>query len=851
MRLLFLIFVIAWFHPSVYSAPFDVRIGRGLALRLHRRQVAYQGYPGYPEYTSTTSQQTFNQNVATQQTGVTSSQTLSSADLNGSPGATVASTPTTQTGQQQLATQTGARVVPVQNIYHTSYSSLSAAENSYPKNSSSAQDVTQSSGNSYKNSSAAPVATNSTLGNSYPVYYVSSYQEPTIQQPISQPTSNATTNPPSSSSTLITSSSARNKDNYPVYYVTSPNDESQQTPGISDNNSILDKSTKTVSPNNDTDSYPIYYVSSYNNATTQKTPAQNITAGSINGTDTSDSYPVYNVVSPETSKDGLREPSNSKVPDSPVTYEIINSTSTSKLNGNNSVPSSIPFNNTQSTASSSNYPSASTSAPASPPANSAYNYSSYPVAPAPYSTGSTSSPASAPSPATYQGYGTPSTSAYPAPAPAPYPAPSYYGYSANQPSASPSTVQSPAQPSNNSYASISQAPAPAPAPALAPAPAPAPALAPSSSSPSTIQTSALASTSSYISTNQSSALAPASAPAPPPVPAYRQTPVPALTPASAPAPASASSASSPQITGVSSSPPPLSSEAESSYSSAGDQTSSSVQVLNTPTSLSNLSSQETLNSEYENASYVIATPPEKETIMFLPSPSFPLSSQATKSASSKNAKSSSSKQMNQPSLLNATISKPPALANTTEITANPTSKPQVPPPAINNTNTQQTSNASQSVVPQNISFPAFRNMTDMSNTSFGEPSYSPLPAPTDGPIIEIPLSPEEQFHSPSVVKTKPPPSHLPTKPPPAAHSVLVTTKPPAAVGAHATAKHKANELGFGDKYLASQNKRARHRNVIFDGIAGDSQSFSNYQVFSQHDVFFPRNGRKRRNVPVT
>lgn len=89
-------------------------------------------------------------------------------------------------------------------------------------------------------------------------------------------------------------------------------------------------------------------------------------------------------------------------------------------------------------------------------------------------------------------------------------------------------------------------------------------------------------------------------------------------------------------------------------------------------------------------------------------------------------------------------------------------------------------------------------MTDMSNTSFGEPSYSPLPAPTDGPIIEIPLSPEEQFHSPSVVKTKPPPSHLSTKPPPAAHSVLVTTKPPA------TAKHKTNELGFGDKYLGME-----------------------------------------------
>lgn len=142
-------------------------------------------------------------------------------------------------------------------------------------------------------------------------------------------------------------------------------------------------------------------------------------------------------------------------------------------------------------------------------------------------------------------------------------------------------------------------------------------------------------------------------------------------------------------------------------------------------------------------------------------------------------------------------------------------------------------------------------MTDMSNTSFGEATYSPLPAPTDGPIIEIPLASEQQVHSPSVVMTKPPPSYLPTKPPPAAHSVPVVTKPPASFGAHTTAKHKAKEWGFGDKYLASQNKRARHRNVIFDGIAGDSQSFSNYQVLSQQDVFFPRNGRKRRNVPIT
>ncbi|KAJ7390971.1 hypothetical protein OS493_020991 [Desmophyllum pertusum] len=190
-------------------------------------------------------------------------------------------------------------------------------------------------------------------------------------------------------------------------------------------------------------------------------------------------------------------------------------------------------------------------------------------------------------------------------------------------------------------------------------------------------------------------------------------------------------------------------------------------------------------------------------------------------------------------------------------------------------------NSSVVVIPQNNSFPGLgwldKNTTFISNSSLESPPSSPAPtgpSPTAGPIIELspslnnePVAPVVSSHpisndtlnipsgtllnSPPVVMTKPPPSHLSTTPPPVpvVHPVPVTTKPP--VGFHTTVKPKPKEWGFGDKYLASQNKRARHRNVIFDGIAGDSQSYSNYQVLSQQDVFFPRQGRKRRSVPAT
>lgn len=57
---------------------------------------------------------------------------------------------------------------------------------------------------------------------------------------------------------------------------------------------------------------------------------------------------------------------------------------------------------------------------------------------------------------------------------------------------------------------------------------------------------------------------------------------------------------------------------------------------------------------------------------------------------------------------------------------------------------------------------------------------------------------------------------------------------------------KVNEIGFNDKYLASQNRFARHRNVIFDGVVGDVLSFSNYHVLGHQEVIFGRK-RKKRN----
>ncbi|XP_015753022.1 PREDICTED: uncharacterized protein LOC107332789 [Acropora digitifera] len=144
----------------------------------------------------------------------------------------------------------------------------------------------------------------------------------------------------------------------------------------------------------------------------------------------------------------------------------------------------------------------------------------------------------------------------------------------------------------------------------------------------------------------------------------------------------------------------------------------------------------------------------------------------------------------------------------------------------------------------------------MANTSTGPsyiatPAISPTLAAQPSDISDIPLGPLLN----SLAVTKPPLTMKPTKPPllhllktssPKPAPAQETTKPTyvtVSTNTKPTAK-KPKKWGFGDKYLASQNERARHRNVIFDGIAGDSMSLSNYQVLSQQEVFFPRKGRK-------
>lgn len=724
-------------------------------------------------------------------------ETSNSADWNSSPGATVASTTSTQSGQQQLATETGAQVVPVQANYSLTQPSLTSAEQSYINGSSSVSSP-QSSVSSYN--SAAPASSNSTVDNGYPVYYVSSTEEPKIHQPASQPVSNATADPLSSSTT--NASLNTNDNNYPVYYVSSASNESQQTQGVINTTSLPPTSTESATMSNNTDKYPIYYVSSYN----EKTP-QTPTATTLNGNNTFVnaskgnttldaqvySYPVYNVGSSTEGQEDTSQTLKTKFINSPVSYEIINSTSASQgvisqLNVSSSSSVATPATYSQPSPTNTSYASspaspsatqAPASAPASQPATTSYNY---PAAPPSYQTNSVASsssttqqtsnyygsPARAPSPATYQAYGTPSSSAYPSPAPAPQPAPSYYSYPASQasaaPSSSPSSAQSPAQHVASSYPSTAVSPARAPAPA------------------------------------------PTSAPA--------QAPI--------------------RISGVSSSPPfPPASGSSSSpgknQSPAPAQTSSSKPYS---------SSLPTLNSEYENASYIIATPPEKDTVLFLPSPLHPFLSEETKAGNSTSDGSSipaatnasainntSSQQINETSLLNTTVPEIPTPANATNIKVE-SSNSTIP--------TLKITNASTAIIPKNISFPSFSNMTSISNSSLEPPPSTPAPVipissttltteppPTTQPIIEfppvasvapvvppqsndtlnIPLGP--QLNSPPVVMTKPPPSHLyPTPPPvPVVHPVPVTTKPPPTVGLHTTAKAKAKEWGFGDKYL--------------------------------------------------
>ena len=122
-------------------------------------------------------------------------ETMNSTMWNSSLQATVASSTTTQSGQQQLATQNSGQVVPTQANYSSTQPSLTSADKTFSNDSSSTLELNsqQSSVSSYN--AATLSSQNSTIDNRYPVYYVSNYEQPNTQQSTSQPVSNTTMNP--------------------------------------------------------------------------------------------------------------------------------------------------------------------------------------------------------------------------------------------------------------------------------------------------------------------------------------------------------------------------------------------------------------------------------------------------------------------------------------------------------------------------------------------------------------------------------------------------------------------------------------------------------------------------------
>ena len=757
-------------------------------------------------------------------------------------------------GQQQLATQASGQVVPAQaNVpssplsaektyfnsassaspaaapqspaasYSSTQASLTSADKTNmgagaPDSSPQSSASIQSQVNSYGLLNGTP--SNSSTDDGFPVYYVSMPEEPNSRQYF-QPISNSTINPslPSSSS-VITTTQSRSADDYPVYYVTE--EENKQRAGVSTITSIsslpADLMTNSAT-GNQADNYPVYYVTSSNTGTPQapKSTSSNnsIVSGSKFLSEYAEKVPVYNVGGPEVNMNRVGQVSKTEpVANSPVSYKIINSSSTSQ-------------DTTKSNSSSS--PALAVAAPfvaqmpAYQPAATSYNYSPNPP-PVSYKTASAGSSPSIPERAydNYESHASPpSPVASSATLPASQPAPSYNGYPAYQASYAPSPVAS-------SY------PARAPAPALSPAPAPAPALATAPASSPTSDGNA-------------------GVPSYPPHPPAQSVASSKLALALSPATASLTH----QISGVSSSPP-FPPASQTSFPNKNKPTSS-TQVSNTFTSNTTVSgalhspSQTVkhpllpkLEPEYENSSYIIATPPEKDTVLFLPSPSFPLSPDTTLDENStsvsvrtNSSTGSISQQMNTTSVLNATIPETPVAINATNTTViiNQTlsnSSIGALSPPMNSTGTEIT-NFPIIRIPENVTMPGWElenvtttNATFMSNFSLRMPSPTaapenpisstpPLPSSTTAPValassnttvsgdtFNIPLGP--LLNSLAVTTpptTKPTQSQVFTTPPPKPAAPRPgTTKPPpvAFVPATKTTK-KAKEWGFGDKYL--------------------------------------------------
>ena len=696
-------------------------------------------------------------------------------------------------------------------------------------NSSVSQSALQQQSNS--NSAVDPGPSKS---DSYPVYYVSNPEEPNTQPQPSQRIFNSKANQSIASS----SPSQSGKDNgYPVYYVTDneKNEERRlKANSIIKTLSLPSNSTNDSATNSHGHHYPVYYVSTYNKEAEaleppeapKATDSNSFVPGSPSVSEKGGKAPLYNVGDSNVGPNNLGQESKTKqAADSPVTYKIINSSSTSQ-DTTKSKNKGIQSANVSAA-------SVTQSSSFQPPSQPEAALNSHPSNPSPLSSqhqgySNYGSPEYPSAQTAYQTYGTSSPTANWAS----QSASSYNNHPAYRPPAAPSSDQS--APSSSYYAA---------------APAPSSSLSPSSYGVSTVASSSQA---------QSSETQPGFSPYPP-------------TNAPIPSPAPAPSSSPYSISDISSSSS-LPSGFQSTLTYKNHQ-SHSVQVSNT--SYNQISSSENGNShptdadfassslpvlqaEYENSSYIIATPPDKDTVLFLPSSSFPSSLDADQDQNSLRTNSSVDSKSS-PAHKNTTYSSHAAVSVNTKSTnkmLQPQNNTVITDQAVDNgsvalsspespTGIEEAANFPIIRIPENVTMPGWKledvtitNTTFLSNSSMKLPPTNKVgnqvgsttsttqssPSRTS-PIVTLPSAASasnsktvssDTFNIPlgplldslaattQPGMTKPPWSRFLTTPSPKRAPYPATKKPQVAF--HPTTKPagKKKEWGFGDKYLGEQ-----------------------------------------------
>ena len=692
---------------------------------------------------------------------------------------------------------------------------------SNPEETNRQQQSLQSISNSSTSQSALQQQSNSNsvvdLGpsksDSYPVYYVSSPEEPNTQPQPSQRIFNSKANQSIASS----SPSQSGKDNgYPVFYV--KDNEKNEERRLKANPIIKTlplptNSTDNSATNSHGHHYPVYYVSTYNKeAEALEAPEAVSEQGG--------KAPLNNVGDSNVGSNNLVQESKTKpAADSPVTYKIINSSSTSQdtTKSKNKGIQSATVSAASVTQSSSFQPpsqpeAALNSHPSSPspPSSQHQGYSNYgspeyPSAQTAYQTYGASSPTA--------NWGSQSAS-------------SYNGHPAYRPPAAPSSDQS--APSSSYYAA---------------------APAPSSYGVSTVASSSRAQSSE---TQQVfSPYSPTSAPIPSPAPA----------PSSSPYSISDVSSSSSFSSGFQSA---LTYKNHQSHSvpvsnTSYNQISSSEKGNSHPTDADFASSSlPVLQAEYENSSYIIATPPDKDTVLFLPSSSFPSSLDADQDENSLRTNSSVDSKSS-PAHKNTTYSSHAAVSVNTKSTnkmLQPQNNTVITDQAVDNssvalsspespTGIEEAANFPVIRIPENVTMPGWKledvtitNATFLSNSSMELPPTNKVanqvgsttsttqssPSRTSPKVtlpsaasasnsktvssdtFNIPLGPllDSLAATTQPGMTKPPRSRFSTTPSPKRAPYQATKKPQVAF--HPTSKPagKKKEWGFGDKYLGEQ-----------------------------------------------